>query len=79
MTEQNTYAPEDIEKNKTMAGLSYLLFFLPRLSALLGAGVYSRFMVSNFKLFSANYTNFLVSENNLFAKICLICELSHIF
>lgn len=29
MTEQNTYAPEDIEKNKTMAGLSYLLFFLP--------------------------------------------------
>ena len=29
MTEQNTYTPEDIEKNKTMAGLSYLLFFLP--------------------------------------------------
>lgn len=25
----NTYTPEDIEKNKTMAGLSYLLFFLP--------------------------------------------------
>lgn len=23
------YSPEDIEKNKTMAGLSYLLFFLP--------------------------------------------------
>ena len=29
MTEQITYTPEDIEKNKTMAGLSYLLFFLP--------------------------------------------------
>ncbi|WP_052082670.1 DUF4870 domain-containing protein [Intestinimonas butyriciproducens] len=29
MTEQTTYTPEDIEKNKTMAGLSYLLFFLP--------------------------------------------------
>ena len=30
-TEQNDniYSPEDIEKNKTMAGLSYLLFFLP--------------------------------------------------
>lgn len=27
--QDNTYAPEDIEKNKTMAGLSYLLFFLP--------------------------------------------------
>lgn len=25
----DTYAPEDIEKGKTMAGLSYLLFFLP--------------------------------------------------
>ncbi len=23
------YAPEDIEQNKTMAGLAYLLFFLP--------------------------------------------------
>ncbi|HWR22362.1 MAG TPA: hypothetical protein VN366_02700 [Feifaniaceae bacterium] len=31
MTEQQetAYTPEDIEKNKTMAGLSYLLFFLP--------------------------------------------------
>ena len=29
MTEQTIYTPEDIEKNKTMAGLSYLLFFLP--------------------------------------------------
>jgi uncharacterized membrane protein len=29
MTEQNVYTPEDIEKNKTMAGLAYLLFFLP--------------------------------------------------
>ncbi len=29
MTEQNIYTPEDIEKNKTMAGLAYLLFFLP--------------------------------------------------
>lgn len=29
MTEQITYTPEDIEKNKTMAGLAYLLFFLP--------------------------------------------------
>jgi len=27
--QDNTYTPEDIEKNKTMAGLSYLLFFLP--------------------------------------------------
>lgn len=26
---EGTYTPEDIEKNKTMAGLSYLLFFLP--------------------------------------------------
>lgn len=29
MTEQTIYTPEDIEKNKTMAGLAYLLFFLP--------------------------------------------------
>jgi uncharacterized membrane protein len=29
MTEQNVYTPEDVEKNKTMAGLAYLLFFLP--------------------------------------------------
>ena len=29
MTEQTVYTSEDIEKNKTMAGLSYLLFFLP--------------------------------------------------
>lgn len=28
-TEENIYTPEDIEKNKTMAGLAYLLFFLP--------------------------------------------------
>jgi uncharacterized membrane protein len=28
-TQENTYTPEDIEKNKTMAGLSYFLFFLP--------------------------------------------------
>lgn len=27
--QENAYTPEDIEKNKTMAGLSYLLFFLP--------------------------------------------------
>ena len=27
--QDNNYTPEDIEKNKTMAGLSYLLFFLP--------------------------------------------------
>lgn len=26
---ENTYDPEDIEKNKTMAGLAYLIFFLP--------------------------------------------------
>ncbi|MGI6404012.1 MAG: DUF4870 domain-containing protein [Oscillospiraceae bacterium] len=32
MTEQITYTPEDIEKNKTMAGLAYLLFFLPLLT-----------------------------------------------
>lgn len=36
MTGQNIYTPEDIERNKTMAGLSYLLFFpaadcLPRI------------------------------------------------
>lgn len=29
VTQENTYTAEDIEKNKTMAGLSYLLFFLP--------------------------------------------------
>ena len=29
MSEKNIYTPEDIEKNKTMAGLAYLLFFLP--------------------------------------------------
>jgi uncharacterized membrane protein len=28
-TQENTYTPEDIEKNKSMAGLAYLLFFLP--------------------------------------------------
>ena len=28
-TQEITYTPEDIEKNKTMAGLAYLLFFLP--------------------------------------------------
>lgn len=28
----NAYTSEDIEKNKTMAGLSYLLFFLPLIS-----------------------------------------------
>lgn len=27
--QDNAHMPEDIEKNKTMAGLSYLLFFLP--------------------------------------------------
>ncbi len=27
--QDNTYTSEDIEKGKTMAGLSYLLFFLP--------------------------------------------------
>lgn len=32
MTEKNVYTPEDIEKNKTMAGLSYFLFFLPLLA-----------------------------------------------
>lgn len=29
--QDNTYSTEDIEKNKAMAGLSYLLFFLPLL------------------------------------------------
>ena len=29
MTEQNIYTQEDMKKNKTMAGLAYLLFFLP--------------------------------------------------
>ena len=28
-TQEFAYSPEDIEKNKTMAGLAYLLFFLP--------------------------------------------------
>ena len=28
-TQQSTYTTEDIEKNKAMAGFSYLLFFLP--------------------------------------------------
>ena len=28
-THDNIYTPEDIEMNKTIAGLSYLLFFLP--------------------------------------------------
>jgi uncharacterized membrane protein len=32
MTEQNIYTSEDIEKNKTMAGLAYLIFFLPLLT-----------------------------------------------
>lgn len=27
--QDTTYTPEDIEKSKTMAGLSYLIFFLP--------------------------------------------------
>lgn len=27
--QDKTYTPEDIEKNKTIAGLAYLLFFLP--------------------------------------------------
>jgi uncharacterized membrane protein len=30
--QENAYTPEDIEKNKTMAGLSYFLFFLPLIS-----------------------------------------------
>ena len=29
VVQENIYTPEDIEKNKTMAGLSYFLFFLP--------------------------------------------------
>lgn len=29
VVQENAYTPEDIEKNKTMAGLSYFLFFLP--------------------------------------------------
>lgn len=28
-TQENIYTPEDIEKNKAMAGLAYILFFLP--------------------------------------------------
>lgn len=28
-TQETTYTPEDIEKNKVMAGLAYILFFLP--------------------------------------------------
>ncbi|NLL80728.1 MAG: hypothetical protein GX231_00300 [Tissierellia bacterium] len=28
-TQENIYTPEDIENNKTMAGLAYILFFLP--------------------------------------------------
>ncbi len=28
-TQESIYTPEDIEKNKAMAGLAYLLFFLP--------------------------------------------------
>ena len=28
-TQEKIYTPEDIEKNKTMAGLAYILFFLP--------------------------------------------------
>lgn len=28
-TQENSYTSEDIEKNKTMAGLAYFLFFLP--------------------------------------------------
>ncbi|NLJ87511.1 MAG: hypothetical protein GX327_01800 [Epulopiscium sp.] len=30
--QENIYTPEDIENNKTMAGLAYLLFFLPLLA-----------------------------------------------
>ena len=30
--EEEVFTPEDIEKNKTMAGLAYLLFFLPLIS-----------------------------------------------
>lgn len=29
--QENAYTPEDIEKNKTIAGLAYFLFFLPLL------------------------------------------------
>jgi len=29
LEQDNAYTPEDIEKNKAMAGLSYLIFFLP--------------------------------------------------
>lgn len=29
LEQENAYTPEDIESNKTMAGLSYFLFFLP--------------------------------------------------
>jgi uncharacterized membrane protein len=29
VVQENAYTPKDIEKNKTMAGLSYFLFFLP--------------------------------------------------
>ena len=29
VVQENDYTSEDIEKNKTMAGLSYFLFFLP--------------------------------------------------
>ncbi len=32
MTEQTIYNQQDIEQNKTMAGLAYLLFFLPLLT-----------------------------------------------
>lgn len=31
VAQENTYSSEDIEKNKTLAGLSYFLFFLPLL------------------------------------------------
>ena len=30
--QENIYTPEDVENNKTMAGLAYLLFFLPLLA-----------------------------------------------
>lgn len=29
--QEPTFSPEDIEKNKTMAGLAYIIFFLPLL------------------------------------------------
>lgn len=32
LAEENIYTAEDIEKGKTMAGLSYFLFFLPLLT-----------------------------------------------